>query len=360
MPDRSIEILPTPVGDSNSPEKLPKAQVEKGQEIKLTATDSVKSRLDSVRKVDSPSGYISKRSDVSAEIARHIKEILKVWNAKTGNRFPDPDMSHQGIDSATDSLIRKFQSENIDIARKVDGIIGPRTWRAMEERILKPYVGSIDAIYGFSQLSDAEFLQIIGEGPAPTFDRKEEPAANVNYNPDGASNDLTGQRTISFQQALNIVPTKLMSDYADAVVSEARKINPDLKGSLHECAGPPRRAAGKVGITNGEDTNGSAPGGQSARLYPDWFVRGKHRDNYVEVTDVPQDKKTLEEMLPKLPKGAVVQYLDASRPSWHGHIQVALGDGKFISDFVHDELVYRRVMNVRVFLPAGSYDPRYS
>jgi hypothetical protein len=169
-----------------------------------------------------------------------------------------------------------------------------------------------------------------------------------------------GGGKISKEEALSMEPTQLMNDYANAVVRCARQINPDLQGSSSECAGPVRRALGAVGVTDGQkaivnyDRNGNPIRSGSARQYPNYFTSGMFKNNFVEIADVPQKQPELSEFLKQLPKGVIVTYLDSSRPSWHGHIQVSLGDGNYISDFKHDELVYRRVSNVRAFIPVAS------
>lgn len=159
-------------------------------------------------------------------------------------------------------------------------------------------------------------------------------------------------RRISADDARKVQATPLMLNFVNAVVSEARKINPDLAGSLQECAGPVRRALGHsdVAVTNG----GKTLQGGAARKYANWFANGRYADNFLEVEGVPQgSREELEAFLNDMPPGAIAIYLDGNRPNWYGHIQVAMGNGKFVSDFVHGPLVYRNPKNVRVFLPVG-------
>ena len=55
--------------------------------------------------------------------------------------------------------------------------------------------------------------------------------------------------------------------------------------------------------------------------------------------------------LPKLPAGAVVVWGKTSA-SPHGHISVALGDGREASDFVGNQMTnLRGYSNFRVFMP---------
>lgn len=289
-----------------------------------------------------------------------VVELKKLLNGTRSLFSSKLDISSDVYDAQTAAAVTKFQrqhslSRDLKVHDKpglcVDGMAGLWTVTAL---LSKNGVRFSDKQ---AQALLPKFNRSVGENWFESDAEKVKPATKGEIKISSIKKEYTiaphesqpqHARQISFREAIHIKPSPKMLGIAECVERNA------LSESSYAC-----QQYVRYGL---ESQNLYFNGGHPPRAIdaPNRLARDPR---FMEVVGVDPQK------LDQLPKGAIVYYAmpgdrkdalyNPDKAQMPGHAQVALGNGRFGSDFKHSENVFSSpIREVRVFIPSDSVQQR--